>query len=202
MNFDLLRRQDRAEWERCYDRLWTFAINAARRYLFRNVYSEADREDLASTVMSEFQRNLCFGRIPLCRTEIRAEMWIRGRTHWRAITIRRKRRRENDLFDRQHQDGNQGEDGGIRGGVADAPAQQYPINYEARLNELVAWARLMPNVFSKKEEEVFRAVEVRGLTTEECARELRKPLGTVGRLLWTAKQKIAALLEKEGGRYF
>jgi DNA-directed RNA polymerase specialized sigma24 family protein len=198
MNFALLRRRDRAEWDRCYDKLWSFAIAAARRFLFGNVYSDHDREDLASKVMSEFQKTLCRGRIPGCRTERNAKMWIWGRSRWRAITLRQQRRRENELFDHQHQDGNQGGDGGIdRGGVADAPAQQYPINYEARLNELIAWARMMPAGFSINEEEAYRAVVVRGLTTEECARELVEAPGTVGRRVWTAKRKIAAVLEQE-----
>lgn len=198
MNFTLLRQENRAEWGDCIDQFWTWAITAAEKFLFTNVYSDEDRQDVAQAVIKEFRKNLCGGKIPGCRNEEDAQRWIWGRTVWRANTFRKKRRRENELFDRQqppnHPDGDDG--------IADEPVGRAafhlpPIGDEARLNELIAWARLMPDGFSRNEEAAYRAIEIVGLTTKEHAAEIGRQPGTVGRWLWNAKLKLGAVLELE-----
>jgi len=196
MNITLLRQENRAEWGECIDQLWTCAITAAEYFLYRNVYSEEDREDVAAAVLKEFRKNLCGGKIPRCNNEEDAERWIWGRTQWRAHSLRKKRRQENELFDRQ-QHANP-----PNANVADEPLAQAaihlpPIDDEARLNELIAWARLLRAGFSRNEEAAYRAIEVIGLTTEEFANQIHRAPGTVGRWAWNAKLKLANVLELE-----
>lgn len=198
MNIDLLRRKDRTEWDLCFGRLWTCAISAAEHFLFRNAYSDHDREEIASNVIREFQKTLCRGGIPGCGNEEDASRWIWGRTQWRARDLRRRRERENDLFVREEPTDQQAADAEVPDElVARVAVHQPAVREETRLNELIAWARLLPAGFSRNEEAAYRAIEIMGLTTEEYAERIGRAPGTVGRWAWNAKLKLAAVLELE-----
>lgn len=200
MNITLLRQKDAAEWNRCFDQLWTWAITAANRFLFRNAYSEQDRADVAAQVMKEFQQQLCAGKLPRCRNEDEVEGWIWLRTFSRARDLRRKREREEDFFYVEHDTPNRESakrDAESKKEAGEAPVEPLPISDEARLDELIDWARRMPAGLSRNEEAAYRAIEIVGLTTNEHAAEIGRQPGTVGRWLWNAKLKLAAVLELE-----
>ncbi len=198
MNISLLSGNDGPEWDRCYDQMWTWAITAARRFLFRNVYSEEDRRDVAIQVIAEFHKTLCRRRIRRCRNDEDVERWIWGRAKKRATDLRRKRKRERGTFDPSLPDGERNEGGGEgQERAEDPPVERQPISDEARVDELIAWARLMPAGFSMDEQAAYRAVVVRRLTEAEYAEESGKPPGTVAHYVSSAKHKIAALLEQE-----
>ncbi len=123
----------------------------------------------------------------------------------RSCDLLRQRKRAADLFDfnRQRPDGENNERREDREEAAvDALVDRQPISDEARVDELIAWARQMPSGFSMPEEEAYRAVVVRGLTEREYAEESRKPPGTVARIVSSAKHKMAAVLQLEWRRFF
>ena len=163
MNIRLLRLRNEEEWIRNYPILWKWANAAAGRFLFRNKYSEEERESLAALVIFQFQKALCGRRIRRCTRDEDVERWIWGRTNWRAIDFREGRERERELFQEEPRDlpfNEQDIGGGVREAErADLVANPPPISDEARLDEIVAWADL-----AKDEEDAYREVWVKRKT--------------------------------------
>lgn len=195
MDLILLKQRDEAEWDRCWPMLWKWAMCAATRFLFQNFYTHQDREDVAQTVMSEFQRALFGGRLRRIQNDDDVERWVWRRTHDRACDLRRRRRRalavnEAPLLalDEENADPLAPAEGAV---------QPRPISNEARLDEIITWARQMRGGFSRREEEAYRAVVVRGQTLGEFAEEKEIPTGTAATRVRSAKLKIAAVLEGE-----
>ena len=199
MNLTLLRRGDEAEWRRCYRQMESSAEKAAKRFLFGNLYSEEDKEDVVIQAVAGFKKALCNRRGLRCRDDDDVRWWIWRRAKSRACDLRRRRKKTlvpNGTpplpLGEQHDEAGAGQ-----ATPADVAVHSEPIRGEARLDEIITWARRMRGGFSRREEEAYRAVVVRGLTEAEFAREKGIPPGTVATRVYSAKHKIAAVLEQE-----
>jgi DNA-directed RNA polymerase specialized sigma24 family protein len=205
MNVRLLKRRDELEWGRWIDEFWSIALTAASRCLFVPPYTQQDREDVAQQVLKEFRErgiDRCDDDDPeSCRR------WIWGRTAKRAIDWRRRRRRELRRNAEQQNDpglNDQEPQGEGEAHVERRHEQQVEpvrISLEGLVDELVAYARLMPGGFTILEEAIFREILIEDKLQREFAQEYVIPIGTVGRLVIEVKQKLGRLLGGEGALF-
>ena len=191
MNVRLLKQRDEQECEESFNKLWTVALKSATKRLYIPPFTKEDREDVAQKVLFDFLKQPPpLAGIDYCDDDDPAscERWIWMRGWARATDRLRQRRREREVIVRNPNEG-----------VDEAVQEAAPIAVEGLVDELVAYARLMPGRFSILEERVFREIIIERRLQREFAREYGMPIGTVGRLVIQVQGKIRRLFNGQWG---
>lgn len=178
MNVQLLREHDEAEWARCYDEMWSIAMQGASGKLCIPPFNEQDRKDVASNVIGEMAISFIYRCVvdedgDSVRRMIRYHTRLRSVDYWRRNHARLERQfiRSPIVDDADEREANLA--------MEDIP----PVTLEFLVQELFAQSRNAPlHGLTARHELVFREVDINGLTHEEFARVYGIPAGTVGRL--------------------